>query len=85
MNKLKLRLDELAVESFGTTCAADEQGTVFGEQCTCQTVCSCPGCPTCDYTCDDPTCVAQTCIGYTCEGSCPLDGCPLPTRFCPPW
>jgi hypothetical protein len=89
MNKLKLRLDELAVESFDTTRLSDDKGTVFGEQCSCQTVCSCPGCPTCDatcaQTCDDPTCVGQTCWGNTCEGTCALDGCPLPTRFCPPY
>lgn len=86
MNKLRLQLDELAVESFDTTRHGDEKGTVFGEQqCTCQTVCSCPGCPTCDYSCDDPTCVDQTCYGYTCEGSCPINGCPPQTRFCPPF
>ncbi|HEX6909725.1 MAG TPA: hypothetical protein VF142_05010 [Longimicrobium sp.] len=85
MNKLKLHLDELVVESFDTAGRAGEKGTVFGEQCTCPTACTCPGCETCDYTCDDPTCVGQTCDGYTCEGSCPLDGCALETRFCPPF
>lgn len=87
MNKRKLQLDDLAVESFGTTGAGAERGTVHGaqQQCTCQTVCSCPGCPTCDYSCDDPTCVDQTCLGYTCEGTCPLDGCLPQTRFCPPF
>lgn len=89
MNKLRLQLDDLRVESFGTTGEASTKGTVFGEQCSCQTVCSCPGCPTCDqtcnYSCDDPTCVDQTCYGYTCEGSCPINGCPPQTRFCPPF
>lgn len=65
MNKLKLHLDALAVESFDT-CAADrDKGTVVGEElCTCQTVCTCPGCPSCDATC------AQTCDDYTCAHSC---------------
>jgi hypothetical protein len=72
MNKLKLQLDDLAVESFDTACRAKDKGTVFGEQCTCYTVCTCPGCPTCDatcpntcyYTCDDNTC-ADTCGGLS--------------------
>ena len=83
MSKLKLQLDDLAVESFDTTAPRKEKGTVFGEQCTCATNCTCPGCPTCDhtcaYTCDDatcpncPTCAAScngTCAGATCDGSC---------------
>src|SRR5829696_7699538 len=59
----KLRLDDLAVESFNTCEVRREKGTVVGEQmCTCYTVCTCPGCPTCAatcaYTCDDQTCPA---------------------------
>lgn len=90
MNRLKLHLDELAVESFDTTCRAEEQGTVFGEQCTCQTVCTCPGCPTCDYTCDDASCVDPTCYGQgqTCDGTCRQQGCGISQYetcplFCP--
>jgi hypothetical protein len=67
VNKLKLRLDDLLVDTFQTTSAAKEKGTVFGEQCTCYTNCTCPGCPTCDYTC------GQSCGGsceYSCNGSC---------------
>ena len=74
MIKLKLRLDDLAVESFDTTAVRQEKGTVFGEQCTCQTVCSCPGCPSCDptcaYTCDDATCPACPTCGATCANTC---------------
>ena len=79
----KLRLDDLSVESFDTTTVKKEKGTVFGEQCTCYTVCTCPGCPTCDatcaYTCDDQTCpacptcantCAYTCDDYSCAESC---------------
>ncbi|HEX5870924.1 MAG TPA: hypothetical protein VFY65_10930 [Longimicrobium sp.] len=79
----KLILDDLAVESFDTTRpAAKEKGTVFGEQqCTCYTVCSCPGCPTCNatcadtcaYTCDDASCLDScegTCAGWTCITRC---------------
>ena len=82
--KRKLSLDDLRVDTFETAPVQKQRGTVFGEQCTCQTVCSCPGCPTCHVTCDDPTCVDNTCWGDTCEGSCPIDGCAL-SRFCPPW
>ncbi len=83
--KLKLRLDELAIDSFDTTQPADKKGTVFGEQCTCYTQCTCPGCPTCyascngtcagtcantcANTCDDATCV-NCGTGYTCDATC---------------
>ena len=74
MKKLSLKLDDLNVETFDTTTALKEKGTVFGEQCTCPTQCTCPGCPTCegggqscDYSCDDScaygTCV-ETCANY---------------------
>jgi hypothetical protein len=42
MKKLKLQLDHLRVDSFGTTTPEKAEGTVFGEQCTCDdTVCTC--------------------------------------------
>ncbi|HLL47579.1 MAG TPA: hypothetical protein VK399_12765 [Longimicrobiaceae bacterium] len=64
MEKLKLDLEDLAVESFATTPEPRaEGGTVFGQQCTCYTQCTCPGCPTCDASCNG------TC-GGTCEASC---------------
>jgi hypothetical protein len=74
-SKLTLNLDDLSVDSFDTTATQKEKGTVFGEQCTCYTNCTCPGCPTCDntcratcaYTCDDHTC-AYTCDDATCAG-----------------
>jgi hypothetical protein len=76
MHKLKLHLDDLRVESFDTTTVRKEKGTVFGEQCTCPSACTCPGCPSCDatcpatcpYTCDDASCGAS--CGGTCDGSC---------------
>jgi hypothetical protein len=83
----KLRMDDLAVESFDTTAVKrNEKGTVVGEQmCTCWTVCTCPGCPTCGatcpatcaYTCDDQTCADScegTCAGRTCITRC-VDTC----------
>jgi hypothetical protein len=75
MNKIKLHLEGLAVESFDTTAAARADGTVYGEQCTCYTACTCPGCPTCDatcpYSCDDWSCGGEaTCAGHTCDGTC---------------
>ena len=76
----KLKLDDLAVESFDTTPAPHtERGTVFGEQgpCTCYTNCTCPQCPTCGYAscmtnCN--TCVPESCWG-TCDASCEYGTC----------
>ena len=71
MNKLKLRLDDLRIDSFDTTAPQKAKGTVFGEQCTCYTQCTCPGCPTCDASCNG-TCDAScngTC-GATCNDTC---------------
>lgn len=71
MNKLKLQLQDLTVESFDTAGRKEEKGTVVGAQqqpCTCWTQCTCPGCPTCYDTCAD-TC-EYTCDDYTCAGTC---------------
>ncbi len=80
MKKLVLQPDDLLVESFTTLPARKkENGTVFAEQeCTCQTECSCPGCPscaatcpaTCQYTCGACETVLETCYScdYTCAG-----------------
>jgi hypothetical protein len=71
MNKLKLRLDDLQVDTFQTTSVKKQKGTVFGEQCTCYTNCTCPGCPTCYASCNG-TCDAScngTC-GVSCNGTC---------------
>jgi hypothetical protein len=68
MGKLRLNLDQLTVDSFDTSITAKEKGTVFGEQCTCNTVCTCPGCPSCDATC--PATCAYTCDDWSCGGSC---------------
>jgi hypothetical protein len=67
MNKLKLKLEDLQIDSFSTTPVKKEKGTVYGEQCTCPTACTCPGCPTCDASCNG-TCAAS-CNG-TCDASC---------------
>lgn len=66
-SKLTLNLDDLSVDSFDTTVTEKQKGTVFGEQCTCYTQCTCPGCPTCDASCNG-TCYAS-CNG-TCDVSC---------------
>ena len=67
-SKLKLNLDELTVDSFNTETSERPKGTVFGEQCTCYTQCTCPGCPTCDASCNG-TCNG-TCGENTCQASC---------------
>jgi hypothetical protein len=68
MNKLKLRLDDLSVESFDTVRAERSKGTVMGQElCSCGGTCA--GQATCDYTCDDPTC-PYTCDDNTCAATC---------------
>ena len=64
MAKLRLDLDHLVIDSFDTSSTDRNKGTIFGEQCTCYTNCTCPGCPTCDQTC-------QGTCGESCGGSCP--------------
>ncbi|HEX6373889.1 MAG TPA: hypothetical protein VF006_33480 [Longimicrobium sp.] len=69
--KLKLKLDDLLVDTFQTMPVQKAKGTVFGEQCTCYTNCTCPGCPTCNASCNG-TCGGScngTC-GATCDASC---------------
>ena len=73
MKKLSLKLDDLHVDSFDTTPVQKPKGTVFGEQCTCYTQCTCPGCPTCDNTCPQ-TCAGMSC-DYTCDNSCIYGSC----------
>ena len=74
--KLTLKLEDLLVDSFDTTITQKAKGTVFGEQCTCYTNCTCPGCPTCyascNGTCGD-TCAGtcyNTCDDYSCANTC---------------
>jgi hypothetical protein len=79
MKKLRLNLDQLTVDSFDTAAAVVQRGTVRGEeQCTCPTACNtnctCPGCPTCDYT----ACGQESCNGScfaSCNGSCYFTEC----------
>ncbi|HEX2077717.1 MAG TPA: hypothetical protein VHG08_08405, partial [Longimicrobium sp.] len=73
--KLTLNVEDLAVDSFDTTRPERTKGTVFGEQCTCYTNCTCPGCPSCDATC--PATCANTCDDFTCADTCgdTCDGC----------
>jgi hypothetical protein len=92
MKKLKLELEQLTVDSFDTATPEANRGTVMGEQgpCTCPTACSCPGCPTCDNTCNQPSC-GDTCYntcypcgtdyGYTCDYSLSRD--PFACQCCP--
>ena len=79
--KLKLELEHLAVESFDTQASAERKGTVFGEQCTCWTNCTCPGCPTCAASCNGTcggTCDASACYGScNCSGYYSCDGCTM--------
>lgn len=98
--KLKLKLDDLLVDTFDTTVVQKGKGTVFGEQCTCWTQCgqnTCPGCPTCDASCNgtcDASCngtcasCAASCngtCGDTCDYSCALDTCFVSCRMTECW
>jgi hypothetical protein len=64
MNKLKLQIEDLAIESFETARAAGDEGTVVGHATQGN-----------KYTCDP---AVGTCFGYTCyetcAGTCP-DSC----------
>ena len=76
MNKLKLALEDLSVESFDTSGAEKEKGTVIGEQCSCLGTCPQTACATCPQTCDDYSC-AESCYG-TCAGgglTCGYESC----------
>ncbi|HEX6042545.1 hypothetical protein [Longimicrobium sp.] len=92
-SKLKLNLDQLSVDSFDTSASQRPSGTVFGEQCTCYTACTCPGCPTCDAscngtcggTCGENTCAAScngTCAGASCGYSCNYTDCDCAPETC---
>ena len=97
MKKMKLDLDELTVDSFDTSSAGPRAGTVFGEQCTCYTNCTCPGCPTCAQSCNGTcgdscngtcgdscygTCAGQYSCDYTCD-SCYYTQCANSCYGCP--
>ncbi|HEX8691843.1 MAG TPA: hypothetical protein VF746_05460 [Longimicrobium sp.] len=73
-SKLTLNLEQLTVDSFQTSAVEKPKGTVFGEQCTCYTNCTCPGCPTCANTCAN-TCDDATCVGCGSGYSCDETGC----------
>ena len=87
MKKMQLNLDALGVESFDTSGADAKRGTVFGEQCTCYTNCTCPGCNTCDESCNGSCAWQQTCGGQnTCDatcGTCYYTGCDYSCFDCP--
>ncbi|HEX9937771.1 MAG TPA: hypothetical protein VGB15_11635 [Longimicrobium sp.] len=70
-SKLKLNLEQLAVDSFDTSAPKAEKGTVFGEQIAFATR---PGDHTCQWSCDG-SCDTGPCMSYcascdnTCEGA----------------
>lgn len=64
MAKLKLELEELTVETFGTEDTAREGGTVFGH-----TGDQCISWDTCEETCEDMGCGGGNSGGWTCDGS----------------
>ena len=80
--KLKLRLEDLVIDSFHTAGAGRRAGTVFGEQCTCPnyTPCMPTVVATCAYSCPD-TC-GDSCDGPSCDYSCACNSqAPCPTAL----
>jgi hypothetical protein len=72
MTKLKLRLDDLSVETFQTAPAENARGTVLGNDDSDPTDGTCGGYATCDASCEGScynTC-NNTCGGGTCDGTC---------------
>lgn len=64
MKKLRLKLEDLAVESFPTAIAADERGTVRGNEAT--PGCATESCTNCTY--DDTICG----LTWHCSNAAPL-------------
>ncbi|HYR10043.1 MAG TPA: hypothetical protein VEQ60_19875 [Longimicrobium sp.] len=78
MTKLKLRLDDLRVDSFDTTRPAREKGTVLGQQDTLPNHCYPSYQPSCGVSCTGGTCDGETCpytCAESCNGSCGPDTC----------
>ena len=70
MKKLKLQLEDLRIDSFHTTTAEGEKGTVIGEQQgdTRYTYCTCEAWPTCR---------PSECGGDSCEEPCDPESWPF--------
>jgi hypothetical protein len=73
MQKLKLDLDALAVESFGTNDSGHRTGTVgaFGREtfgCPLPTANTCD--PTCPIGCGNPTAISCASCAASCAGTC---------------
>jgi hypothetical protein len=69
MGTLKLKLDDLAVESFRTTPSGRGTGTVWGyesDEPPFNTVGDIPSCDSCDCASNQATC--DTCQGPNCDG-----------------
>lgn len=64
MTKLRLRMEDLAVESFDSSPARPQRGTVMGQETWYPTECTCQGQYTCVESCP------QTCW-ETCDATCP--------------
>ena len=67
MKKMKLHLDDLQIDSFSTTPVRRSNVEPCSQHSTVQS-CTCPGCPTCDASCNG-SCGGASCID-TCAASC---------------
>jgi hypothetical protein len=86
MRKLKLAIDDLAVESFDTSAADRGKGTVRGHDnhetrlsCRGDNSCLETGCDTCDNSLDYCTCRCS----YDCTAECPPAPTPNYPESCP--
>lgn len=69
MHKLKLDLDQLSVESFGTDAPEALRGTVEARSHLCSAF---DTCASCDYTCGtcNPSCASCVSCYNTCDNTC---------------
>jgi hypothetical protein len=71
MQKLKLDLEHLRVDSFDTTRVKSETGTVLGAECTCDA--------SCNGTCNGFSCNPSNCGDFpSCQGGSCVSDCPCP-------
>ncbi len=87
MEKIRLNLDDLNVESFETTVGPSKQGTVFGHVVTLPYTCNQHTCETED-TCPQDTCntcaIDPSCDGWhTCINACNTNECTWPVHCGP--
>jgi hypothetical protein len=82
MNKLKLDLEKLTVESFDTDGTRGSLGTVHAHAP--ETYVSCPSVPVCQtyWSCEGNPSACDWVCSHTMNGTCPGDSCSCPGNTC---